>query len=896
MIKRHVMGCGVVGMLLLGTTLPVAAAGVPRLLPFNATVRVAGTNYSGTVALKFAIVATAAPTVNRWANDGTVAGEPAQATPAHADNGVCRLALGDTALAHMQALAPTVFADATPLALRVWLQAGAGPCELLDPDTPLLPTAYAFNAALLDGQSAQAFSSTAATYQLAAQLAGVVAVLPALSNELALVQTDLADEAAQRLQADAHLSNILEDSTHAWAVTTAQVRTELTQQLASISNQFEQTAAGLSADLANEAAQRGGADSNLAMAIAVTLQSSSSLVAQVHNELVVQTAVASNTFLRKAGDSMTGPLQVAQILMIGTNIPGYHAAGISAAPEANGFYRANGLTNCHAPVFENGHGIYLYRHEIDDDGLYTWRIGPNCAGTPYYAVQQYSQDVVPPLNGWDGCTLTAAVWTNRPVIDFAGGTARNLAPATAANDAATLGQLISAQDAASGAVRTAVTTFTTNLAALAADLVAATNAVADAVRRLAITRTEPTDLVITSGMHMAAARDSTLLGQSFVARCNATVSSVHCWPATPAVVQRAELYCGVMWLAPSLVGSSMDYTDRADGARMFTFAPDALAVSSGQVYTIVFTLTAGTALGECPGSGYPHGDLCTLLTTDGEQLWAPDGVSDLGVVVRFVPVERTRISAEGITVANGARITLNGQDIDARFLNAAGDTLLGDLNANQRRITNLPVPAAPNEPATKTYADGATNAVSLALHTVLTGSYATRAYVDTKQYGTANLANGAVTLAKLQTSSVDARYIATTGAQALQGPLTLAGAGDWRVGSAQTRADVALQHPAGQVRNAAGDLTLAAAATHAIHLQSFAQLSAEQVGRATVLSGDDAVQVTDKPVTAAALILLTPCGAVPGTPYIQIDGATFWIKLPAPAAQDTAINYLILRR
>jgi hypothetical protein len=89
---------------------------------------------------------------------------------------------------------------------------------------------------------------------------------------------------------------------------------------------------------------------------------------------------------------------------------------------------------------------------------------------------------------------------------------------------------------------------------------------------------------------------------------------------------------------------------------------------------------------------------------------------------------------------------------------------------------------------------------------------------------------------------------------------------------------------------------LAAAATHAIHLQSFAQLSAEQVGRATVLSGDDAVQVTDKPVTAAALILLTPCGAVPGTPYIQIDGATFWIKLPAPAAQDTAINYLILRR
>ena len=135
-----------------------------------------------------------------------------------------------------------------------------------------------------------------------------------------------------------------------------------------------------------------------------------------------------------------------------------------------------------------------------------------------------------------------------------------------------------------------------------------------------------------------------------------------------------------------------------------------------------------------------------------------------------------------------------------------------------------------------------------------------------------------------------------TGDLALQGALTLSGAGDWQVGAAQTRADIVLKHPAAQIRSASGDLTFSAPAQQAIRLQSFAQLSAEQFGRATIPVGELDVQVSDKPVTAASVILLTPCATVPGAPYAQIDGATFWIKLPAPATQDTLINYLILSR
>ena len=42
---------------------------------------------------------------------------------------------------------------------------------------------------------------------------------------------------------------------------------------------------------------------------------------------------------------------------------------------------------------------------------------------------------------------------------------------------------------------------------------------------------------------------------------------------------------------------------------------------------------------------------------------------------------------------------------DVRYLNQSGDTMEGDLNMNSHRVTNLPIPTADTEAATKSYVD-----------------------------------------------------------------------------------------------------------------------------------------------------------------------------------------------
>ncbi|GEM_PF-2190156 len=907
---------------------PARPASVPPQLPFSAVVRVDGADFSGPVQLKFTIVAQTAPDNNLWANDGTDIGEPAQATAATALDGVCRIHLGDTHLPHMRALPPAVFASAAPLVLRVWLQAGNGPLELLDPDTPLLPAPFAFNSALLDGYAPQAFASTAATYQLAADLTVVAALLPNLSNDVLAVRSALAAEVTNRVHASAALSNLMATALLAHSATAEFALAALVVHINAVSDQFVLTSAALASNLVAETALRAAADTNLAADIAASLSNTAALVEHTRADLTAYTDAATNatlgsalvcayaaasnlnaagvasnqqwalaTFLNKHGDRMSGPLRVGQILMLSTNMPGYLAAGITAHPEANGFYNQNDQTNNSAPVFSNISGVLLYRYMVDSDGFYEWRIGPNLSGTPYYAMQPYVQDTLPPVTQWSGATLSAAVWTNTALIDFAGGFARNLAPAADASDAVILGQLTTAHDELAGTITMGLANVATNIAVLAHNLTTATNAVTSQLQRLFVTHTAPGDIIITNGMSQAAARATLSIGQSFVPTCDGTLRATRCWPAVPDAVLRATLYAGVPWDFVHYVGVSTTRTTGPDGSLQLGFAPGAVTVSSGQTYTVVLSIEDPVSFNECPGNTYPRGELCVMDVIHGG-LWLPDVGKDLGLMLSFDPVERTRITADGIALANGATVTLNGQNIDDRFLNAAGDTLTGDLNANGKRITNLPAPDAAGDAVSRGYLDTATNALRGAINNELTATYATHGYVDTKQFGPANIANGAVSLAKLNTASVDTRYIANTGAQQLQGPLALAGAGDWQVGSAAARADIVLKNPAAQIRSASGDLSFSAPANQAIRLQSFTHFSAEQFGRATIPANDQEVHVTDKPVTSSAVILLTPCGAVPGAPYAQIDvdGTTFWIKLSAPVARDTVINYLILAR
>jgi len=335
--------------------------------------------------------------------------------------------------------------------------------------------------------------------------------------------------------------------------------------------------------------------------------SSLTLAAALSNQ-----AWSAGNFVLKSGDTMSGPLRLAQLFMISTNIPGYLAAGITTQPSANGFYSHQGQTNCDAPVFVHAHGYYLYRHECDSDGMYDWRIGPNTNGTPVFAMQHYSQDTQPPVTQWSGCTLSAAVWTNNAVIDFAGGPARNLAPAADEHDAVTLGQLAETHAALAGIIEVALADTATNLAGVARNLAAATNALAVELQRLFVMRTAPADIIITTTMSQAAARATFFVGQSFVPHCNGTLRSVRCWPMPHEAVQSAALHAGVMWSFAPQVALSSARSVGAGGALEFTFAPGGAVVVSGQTYTIIFTSDAHVSFAECPGATYTRGELCLL--------------------------------------------------------------------------------------------------------------------------------------------------------------------------------------------------------------------------------------------------------------------------------------------
>ena len=259
-------------------------------------------------------------------------------------------------------------------------------------------------------------------------------------------------------------------------------------------------------------------------------------------------------------------------------------------------------------------------------------------------------------------------------------------------------------------------------------------------------------------------------------------------------------------------------------------------------------------------------------------------------------------------------------DVDARYVNAAGDTIAGNLalQGTLLDLSNADRTQAAGKIILVDAAQARAKNVELTLETSAAAGDNTgysivrlyphgsadrsRNYIDASGVQVKNVAAPTAALDAATKSYADALAGAVSDAcvkkagDTMTGALTLAGAGDWQVGAAQTRADIVLRHPAAQIRSSSGDLTFSAPAQQVIRMQSFAQLSAEQFGRATIPVGARDVLVTGTPVTAASVILLTPCAAVPGAPYAQIDGATFWIKLPAPATQDTLINYLILSR
>lgn len=136
---------------LLAALLPLAALpALPPNLSYQGRVTVDGANFDGSGQFKFALV-DAAGSVTYWSNDGSsVAGSaPSAAVSLSVAKGLYSVLLGDTGLANMTALPPSVFTHGD-VRLRIWFSDGAHGFQLLTPDQPLASAGYAFQAGTVD--------------------------------------------------------------------------------------------------------------------------------------------------------------------------------------------------------------------------------------------------------------------------------------------------------------------------------------------------------------------------------------------------------------------------------------------------------------------------------------------------------------------------------------------------------------------------------------------------------------------------------------------------------------------------------------------------------------------------------------------------------------------------
>jgi hypothetical protein len=119
---------------------------IPTRINYQGKVQVSSTDFNGTGQFKFALVDSDG-TTTFWSNDGTsVAGsEPAAPVSLVVAKGIYSLQLGDTSLANMMALAPTLFTN-VDLRLRVWFSDGVAGSQLLTPDQRMASAGFAIMA------------------------------------------------------------------------------------------------------------------------------------------------------------------------------------------------------------------------------------------------------------------------------------------------------------------------------------------------------------------------------------------------------------------------------------------------------------------------------------------------------------------------------------------------------------------------------------------------------------------------------------------------------------------------------------------------------------------------------------------------------------------------------
>jgi hypothetical protein len=135
------------------SAMPPLRAQVPLMFNYQGKVAVQNLAYTGTGYFKFELVDDpVSPSVNYWVSDGGVisaGAEPTAAVSLPVNKGLFTVKLGDTRLANMTALSPSLFSNAA-VYLRVWFSTDGAVFERLTPDRQLVSVPYALHAASAD--------------------------------------------------------------------------------------------------------------------------------------------------------------------------------------------------------------------------------------------------------------------------------------------------------------------------------------------------------------------------------------------------------------------------------------------------------------------------------------------------------------------------------------------------------------------------------------------------------------------------------------------------------------------------------------------------------------------------------------------------------------------------
>lgn len=130
----------------------------PTVMPYSGRLVIQRTNYNGTARFKF-VIGNADMTTTYWSNDGssTSGSEPASGVNLVVDDGLYRVALGDSSLANMDPLPTSVFTNSETY-LGVWVDDGFSGARLLEPVQRIGSSPYAIRTDEMD----PVFSASAA--------------------------------------------------------------------------------------------------------------------------------------------------------------------------------------------------------------------------------------------------------------------------------------------------------------------------------------------------------------------------------------------------------------------------------------------------------------------------------------------------------------------------------------------------------------------------------------------------------------------------------------------------------------------------------------------------------------------------------------------------------------